>query len=151
MDFPIIDISKQSVQQFETQCSRGKALRQVMWYRLVRPSMVLGMWTLAAAYIRWCLAHASPEELSLDALMPSIIGIGSMGCVLTAWVIGRKVDQRSSRSRGRPMFMADGMPSDATNDIVLAANSGRRLVAYHDDDGLVSQVMSMPAEARQPA
>jgi hypothetical protein len=84
-------------------------------------------------------------------LMPSIIGIGSMGCVLTAWVIGRKVDQRSSRSRGRPMFMADGMPSDATNDIVLAANSGRRLVAYHDDDGLVSQVMSMPAEARQPA
>ena len=63
MDFPIIDISKQSVQQFEAQCSRGHALRQVVWYRLARPAMVLGMWALAGVYMRWCLeCHNAPEN-----------------------------------------------------------------------------------------
>ncbi|MFP3589689.1 hypothetical protein SCB29_39715, partial [Paraburkholderia sp. SIMBA_055] len=66
MEFPIIDVSKQSVSQFATEGSRAKAMRTVAWYRVVRPTLVLGTWVLAALYIRWCLANASEEELSLD-------------------------------------------------------------------------------------
>jgi hypothetical protein len=52
MNFPIIDVSKQSVAEFATESSKGRAMRSVAWYRVVRPALVLCMWVLAVMYIR---------------------------------------------------------------------------------------------------
>ncbi|MBC8752467.1 hypothetical protein OKW43_007405 [Paraburkholderia sp. WC7.3g] len=149
MNFPIIDVSKQSVAQFATECSKGRAMRTVAWYRVVRPALVLCMWVLAAVYIRWCLANASPEELSLDAFMPGITGIAAVAAAMTVWTIGRQMDAINTH-RARRMPVSDDVSLDATREIAVG-NAGRCLVAYHDDDGAVSHVVSMPEFERQTA
>ncbi|CDY77493.1 Biofilm PGA synthesis auxiliary protein PgaD [Caballeronia glathei] len=151
MTFPIIDVSKQTVEQFKAQNSHWQAVRYVAWYRLARPVLVLSMWLLAAYYMRWCLTNASPGELSLEALMPSLLGIATVGGALILWTIGRQVDQgRSNRVRAMPM-MAEPLALEAPHGIALDVDAGRRLVAYHDDDGLISHVISVPEAVRQAA
>lgn len=149
MDFPIIDVSKQSVAQFATGCSKGKALRFVAWYRVVRPVLVLCTWALAAAYIRWCLANASEEELSLHAFMPGITGIAAVAATMILWTLGRQMDvMRADRVRRMPIS-AD-VPQHVTHKIP-AGDVGRCLVAYHDDNGMFSHVVSMLEVERQSA
>jgi len=149
MDFPIIDVSKQSVAQFATECSKGKALRFVAWYRVVRPALVLCTWVLAAAYIRWCLANASEEELSLEAFMPGITGIAAVATSMILWTLGR---QMGGMNEGRVRRMSAGadVPQDMTREIPTG-DAGRCLVAYHDDDGVISHIVSMPESERQAA
>jgi len=153
MTFPIIDVSKQSVAQFETQCSRGRAWQFVTWYRVIRPMLVFGIWFLAARYIRWCLASATPEEMSLGAFVPIITGIAAVSATLMVWILARQIDLFHT---GRLRRMNDGARTadEATappqRELPVAADAGRCLVAYHDDDGMISHVVSMPY-ARQPA
>ncbi|WP_206171237.1 hypothetical protein [Trinickia terrae] len=143
MDFPIIDASTQSVLQFETAYSRAQAVRYVAWYRVVRPALVLGVWLVSAWYVNWCLAHASPEELSLDAFMPSLFGIAAIAWTLTLWTLFRRLERRLNPVRQERV--PDVAPSAAVFDPQLAADAGRRMVAYHDDEGFISHVMSMSA------
>jgi hypothetical protein len=149
MNFPIIDVSKQSVAQFATECTRGRAVRSVAWYRVVRPALVLCMWVLAAVYIRWCLANASPAELSLAAFMPGITGITAVAAAMILWTFGRQMDAMNT-SRPRRMPVSDDVAHDATREIAVGS-AGRCLVAYHDDDGVISHVVAMPEFERQAA
>ncbi|MEM5330495.1 hypothetical protein VSR34_28385 [Paraburkholderia sp. JHI2823] len=150
MEFPIIDVSKQSVSQFATECTREKAMRMVAWYRFVRPSLVLGTWVLAAAYIRWCLVHASAEELSLDAFMPGISGIGIVVLAMILWTFGRQMDAMNANRVRRMPETSDGPPPVTTLE-VPHGDAGRCLVAYHDDDGMISHVVTAPEFERQAA
>ena len=149
MNFPIIDVSKQSVAQFATEFSKHKALRSVAWYRIVRPALVLCTWLLAAAYIRWCLTNASADELSLDAFMPGIAGITAVAAMMVLWTLGRQMDVMNS-NRVRRMPVSADAPHHTTRDIDVGEAS-RCLVAYHDDDGIISHVVSMPEFERQAA
>jgi|SRR3954468_2749583 hypothetical protein len=149
MNFPIIDVSKQSVAQFATESSRGKALRSVAWYRIVRPALVLCTWVLAAVYIRWCLANASPEELSLDAFIPGIAGIVIVAATMTLWTFGRQMDALNT-DRVRRIPVSVDVSDDATRAIAVG-QAGRCLVAYHDAAGMISHVVSMPEVEREAA
>ncbi|APR36730.1 hypothetical protein [Paraburkholderia sp. SOS3] len=154
MTFPIIDVSKQSVAEFETQCTRSRAWQFVAWYRVVRPLLVFGIWFLAVRYIRWCLEHATPEEVSLEAFVPVIVGVAAVSATMIVWTIARQIDLFHT---GRLRRMHDGAraadaaaaPLQPELPVTLAA--GRCLVAYHDDDGMISHVVSMPEYARQTA
>jgi hypothetical protein len=153
MTFPIIDVSKQSVSQFETQCSRGRAWQFVAWYRVIRPLLVFGIWFLAIRYIRWCLQHATPEEVSLEAFVPIIIGVAAVSATLIVWTIARRIDLFHT---GRLRRMQDGAraadeAAPPQRELPVAAGAGRCLVAYHDDDGMISHVVSVPEFARQSA
>ncbi|SEK07812.1 hypothetical protein [Paraburkholderia diazotrophica] len=150
MEFPIIDVSKQSVSQFATECGKARAVRFVAWYRFVRPVLVLGTWVLAAVYIRWCLANASEEELSLDAFMPGIMGIGIVALSMVLWTFGRQMDATNT-NRVRRMPEAGNTPQPATTHEIPEGDAGRCLVAYHDDDGMISHVVTMPEFERQAA
>jgi hypothetical protein len=147
MNFPIIDISKQSVAQFATGCSRARALRFVAWYRVVRPALVLCTWGLATTYIRWCLANASEEELSLEAFMPCITGVATVTGSMILWTLGRQTVEMS-KGRVRRMPISTELAQHVRHDIP-AGDVGRCLVAYHDDDGMISHVVSMPGFERQ--
>jgi len=149
MNFPIIDVSKQSVAQFAVESSKAQAVRSVAWYRVVRPALVLCMWVLAVVYIRWCLENASPEELSLDAFMPVIAGIAAVALTMILWTFARQMDAMSS-NRTRRMPLREEVRHDETREITFG-NAGRCLVAYHDDDGVISHVVSMPEFERQAA
>jgi hypothetical protein len=154
MTFPIIDVSKQSVAQFETQCSRGRAWQFVAWYRVIRPMLVFGIWFLAVRYIRWCLDSAPPEEVSLDAFLPIITGIAAVSATLIVWTLARQIELLRG---GRVRRMHDGaraadeVTAPLPRELTVAADAGRCLVAYHDDDGMISHVVSMPEYVRQAA
>ncbi|WP_109482688.1 hypothetical protein [Paraburkholderia sp. C35] len=150
MEYPIIDVSKQSVAQFASESSKAKAVRAVAWYRFVRPTLVLGTWVLAALYIRWCLANASEEELSLDAFMPGIMGIGIVALSMVLWTFGRQMDLMNA-NRVRRMPQTNDAPQPQTTHEIPEGDAGRCLVAYHDDDGMISHVMSVPEFERQVA
>jgi len=47
--------------------------------------------------------------------------------------------------------MAEPLALEAPHGIALDVDAGRRLVAYHDDDGLISHVISVPEAVRQAA
>ena len=150
MEYPIIDVSKQSVAQFAMDSSKTKAIRTVAWYRLLRPTLVLGTWVLAALYIRWCLANASEEELSLDAFMPGIIGIGIVALSMVLWTFGRQMDAMNEH-RVRRMPQTGEVSQVHTTHEIPEGDAGRCLVAYHDDDGTISHVTSVPELERQAA
>ncbi|CAD6562426.1 hypothetical protein ACFQ3P_40605 [Paraburkholderia sabiae] len=151
MEYPIIDVSKQSVAQFASDSSKAKAVRAVAWYRFVRPTLVLGTWVLAALYIRWCLANASEEELSLDAFMPGIMGIAIVVLSMVLWTFGRQMDAMNEhRVRRMPQTSEVAQQSHTAHEIP-EGDAGRCLVAYHDDDGMISHVMSVPEFERQAA
>jgi hypothetical protein len=151
MEYPIIDVSKQSVSQFATEGSKARAVRFVAWYRFVRPALVLGTWVLAALYIRWCLANASDEELSLDAFMPGIMGIGIVALSMILWTFGRQMDaMNTNRVRRMPAANEASVQTHAQHAIP-EGDAGRCLVAYHDDDGMISHVVSMPEYEREAA
>ncbi|WP_207002907.1 hypothetical protein [Trinickia mobilis] len=147
MDYPIIDVSKQSVQQFETECSHAQAVRYVAWYRVIRPAVVLGMWLFGAWYVNGCLAHASPEELSLQAFLPSILGIGAMAWTLSLWTLFRRIERHLNPVRQERV--PDMAPPVAFFHQELGDGAARCMVAYHDDDGFISHVMSMSEHVKQ--
>ena len=153
MEYPIIDVSKQSVSDFATEGSKARAVRFVAWYRFVRPALVLGTWVLAALYIRWCLANASDEELSLDAFMPGIVGIGIVVLSMLLWTFGRQMDaMNTNRVRRMPDTNDVSMHAQQqTQHAIPEGDAGRCLVAYHDDDGMISHVVSMPEYEREAA
>ncbi|MBN3766053.1 hypothetical protein [Burkholderia sp. Ac-20365] len=150
MEYPIIDVSKQSVAQFATESSKAKAMRAVAWYRFVRPALVLGTWVLAALYIRWCLANASEEELSLNAFMPGITGIAIVALSMIVWTFGRQMDAMNT-GRVRRMPQTADTPAPQTSHEIPEGDAGRCLVAYHDDDGMISHVMSVHQFEREAA
>src|SRR5262245_55606018 len=113
MEYPIIDVSKQSVSQFAIDSSKASAVRSVAWYRFVRPTLVLGTWLLAALYIRWCLANASEEELSLHAFMPGITGIAIVALSMIVWTFGRQMDAMNT-GRVRRMPQTGETPAPQT-------------------------------------
>ncbi len=149
MDLPIIDVSRQSVDQFAIECTKREALRLVAWYRFVRPLLVLCTWVLAAAYIRWCLANASEEELSLHAFIPGITGIAAVTASMILWTLGRQINMTST-DRVRRMPISGNAPELLTHEIPTG-DAGRCLMAYHDDNGIFSHFVSMPAVERETA
>jgi hypothetical protein len=149
VDFPIIDVSKQSVAQFAIDYSKADAQRMVAWYRVVRPLLVVFTWVLAAAYIRWCLVNASEEELSLRAFMPVIAGIATVAASMILWTLGRQINMTGT-DRTRRMPISEDAPVLVTHE-VPAGDAGRCLIAYHDDNGIFSHVVSMPAAERETA
>jgi predicted Rdx family selenoprotein len=149
VDFPIIDVSKQSVAEFAIGSSKSEALCLVVWYRVVRPLLVLCTWLLAAAYIRWCLVNASQEELSLHAFMPGITGIAAVATSIVLWTFGRLADVTGANRMHRMPISADA-PNLMTHQIP-SGEAGRCLVAYHDDNGMFSHVVSMLEIERETA
>jgi hypothetical protein len=149
MDFPIIDASKQSTRQLENEHGRAKALRVIGWYRVIRPAVVASIWLWSFTYIRWCVVNAAPEDLSLQALMPGIAGIGVMAGAIMLWTLGRHVERRMRRIRAERV--PDDAPLAAVFTPALTTYAARRIVAYHDDDGVISHVVSMPDPVGQAA
>jgi hypothetical protein len=143
MRFPIIDASRYSIRDFESEFSRVRAWRYAFWFRFARPAMMIGMWVLAGLYLRWCVQTAQPGELTFQTLAP---GFAVIGCVITAFAAWAMVHSAAEQRNRRAAAF------DRTSPISYAAPArsglhegrGRRLVAYHDEKGAISHVTSVP-------
>jgi hypothetical protein len=141
MSFPIVDASNQLLSQWEAQCGRAKAIRTLAWYRIVRPTCVTMAWISAGSYVQWCIANASAAELSAQAFMPGITGIAVIAAAMTLWTFARHMERRLRRTKGK---RGPGeAPLVAFPTSALVPVPGRCMIAYHDDDGLVSHVTSL--------
>ncbi len=145
MKEPIIDASNATLQQYLQHHARGKAIRRYLWYRLARPLLLAGIWVAAAYYIHWCVASAGSTELSLREVIPDALAVLGIGLTLTLWALARRIGTSVSQAR-QPARAAPASTLDLAKDVVLSVGTGRRLMAYHDDDGLVSHVAPLQQE-----
>jgi len=145
MKEPIIDGSGASLQQHLQNLKRGKAIRRYIWYRAVRPLLVACIWAAAAFYIYWCVASAGSTEFSLKQVLPDVLTILCMGLTFTLWTLARRRGNGIAGSE-QPARAAPISTLDLAKDVVLSVGAGRRLVAYHDDDGLISHVAPLQQE-----
>jgi hypothetical protein len=141
--FPIIDVSRQSISELESEFGRGRAWRYALWFRLARPAAMIGMWVMVGLYLRWCVLSAQPKDLAMDALTPAIIGIA---CVVTAFMTWTMAYGMVKSRRKHPGTVHRSSPyvQAVTPYVDPSRGRGRRLVVYHDEKGAISQVMSMP-------
>lgn len=145
MKEPIIDASSATLQQHLQHHARGKAVRRYIWYRAARPLLVAAIWATAALYIYWCVATAGSTEFSLKEVMPDALAILGMALTLTVWTLVRRLGKSASGAK-QPSRTAPISTLDLARDVVLSVGTGRRLVAYHDEDGLISHVAPLQHE-----
>jgi hypothetical protein len=150
MIFPIIDASRYSIRDFESEFSRMRAWRYALWFRIARPTMVIGMWVLAALYLRWCVLTAQPGELAIQTLAPEIAVIVS---VITAFVVWAMVHSAAEHrnSRAAAFHWTAPLACATPTRFVLAEGSGRRLMAYHDEKGAISHVTTVQDAVDTPS
>ncbi|WP_416051569.1 hypothetical protein [Cupriavidus basilensis] len=145
MKEPIIDASSTTLQQYLQHLARGKAVRRYLWYRLARPLLVACIWVAAAFYIYWCVASAGSTEFSLREVIPDALIILGIGLALTVWALARRFGTSVSNLK-QPARVAPISTLDLAKDVVLSVGTGRRLVAFHDEDGLISHVAPLQQE-----
>jgi hypothetical protein len=142
MIYPIIDASRYSIRDFESEFSRVRAWRYAFWFRFARPAMVIGMWVLAGLYLRWCVQTAQPGELAFQAFAPGLAVLACVIAAFSAWAMAYSVAEQ--RNRRRAAF--DPMSSisyAAPAGCGMREGRGRRLVAYHDEMGAISHVATV--------
>ena len=145
MENPIIDVSGATRQQSLERYGEGSGTRLYLWYRLGRPLLALSIWLMAAYYIYWCVTTAGKGEFAVGEFLPALVCIASLGSALIVWAALRRVGQ--TVAGGRDQHGAPSSPMlDLARDIVLTVGPTRSLVAYHDDDGLVSHVAPLQRE-----
>jgi hypothetical protein len=107
--------------------------------------LVAAIWAAAAFYIYWCVASAGSTEFSLREVLPDALIIVAMSLTLTLWTLARRLDTRASDSE-RPARAAPISSLDLARDVVLSVGTGRSLIAFHDEDGLISHVAPQQRE-----
>ena len=145
MKEPIIDASSTTLQQYLQHLARGKAVRRYLWYRLARPLLVASIWVAAAFYNHWCVASAGSGEFSRGEIIPDALTVLGIGLAFTAWTLARRFGTSVSNLK-QPARVAPISTLDLAKDVVLSVGTGRRLVAFHDEDGLISHVAPLQQE-----
>jgi len=145
MENPIIDASNATLGHYLQRHARSEALRRYLWYRLARPLLVASIWVMAALYIGWCITSAGSNEFTLRGIVPDVLVVLGMIASLTLWTTVRRLEQSVSGAM-RPARAVPATTLDLARDVVLAVGPSRRLVAYHDDDGLISRVAPLQQE-----
>ncbi|AOY95808.1 hypothetical protein BKK79_29410 [Cupriavidus sp. USMAA2-4] len=145
MNEPIIDTSGAGLQAYLQYLGRGKALRRYLWFRLARPAIVAGAWLAAAYYIYRCVLSGGGSPVTWREFVPQLLAVAAMALALSLWAFARLAGEHRPGAHHTPRAAAT--PSlDLAKDVVLAVGAGRRLVAYHDQDGLISRVAPLQQE-----
>ncbi|WP_454726686.1 MULTISPECIES: hypothetical protein [Cupriavidus] len=145
MENPIIDASNATLAHYLQRHARSAALRRYLWYRVARPLLVAAIWVMAALYVHWCVTAALRGEFTLRGIVPDVLVVLGMIAALTLWTTVRRLEQSVSGA-ARPARAPVTTTLDLARDVVLAVGPSRRLVAYHDDDGLISRVAPLQQE-----
>ena len=150
MIFPIIDASRYSIRDFESEFSRMRAWRYALWFRIARPTMVIGMWVLAALYLRWCVLTAQPGELTFQTLAPGLAVIAAVMTTFVAWAMVHSAAEHRNRRAAAFQWTAPLAYATPTG-FGLTEERGRRLMAYHDEKGAISHVTTVQDAVDTPS
>jgi hypothetical protein len=138
--FPIIDLSRQTIREFEaSDFTHGRAWLYTLWFRVARPAMVTVMWALVVLHLHRCYVESQHEGLDSSLFSVSLTGIALVMTAFIVWAVTRSLTRRR-REQSATFGQASACAFEATGDDRVVADRGRRLVAYHDDSGVVSRV-----------
>lgn len=154
MNAPIIDLSLLTPQQMMAQKGQLAGSVYVLWFRLLRPSLVGAVWAAICIYAYRYLLPFNQSEMPVEQLTFYLSGIGCIATGFVLWMIASRVAHPFMR---RPI----ATPPAASGEIVVEArraqmrapagdfHTPRILIASHDSTGAVSAITSNVIE-RQP-
>jgi amino acid permease len=138
--FPIIDLSRQTIREFEaSDFTHGRARLYTLWFRVARPALVTLMWALVGFHLYRCYVESQHEGVDSSLFISSLTGISLVVTAFIVWAVTRRLTRRR-REQSVAFDQVSVRTYEATGDARVVANRGRRLVAYHDDSGVVSRV-----------
>ncbi|MBN3788353.1 Biofilm PGA synthesis auxiliary protein PgaD [Burkholderia sp. Ac-20353] len=146
---PIIDLSLRSARQMIADRGVIVGAMQIVWFRLVRPSVVGAVWASICIYTYRYLLPFNEAEMPIEQLIFYVTCISVMAGVLFTWLIaGRVVHPFAYRLRVSKMLRrsaslkARSGPAAAMMHARRPAGkqASRILIASHDANGLISGI-----------
>ena len=87
MKTPIIDISAAPFEDYVRQYGRTEGILYGIWYRAIRPAMVITMWVLFSLYVHHSLVTVGGTAAQIAELFMYVAVVASMATALVSWMI----------------------------------------------------------------
>ncbi|MGU7772074.1 Biofilm PGA synthesis auxiliary protein PgaD [Burkholderia sp. MR1-5-21] len=146
---PIIDLSLRSPRRMIVDHGVIVGTVQIVWFRLVRPSLVGAVWASICIYTYRYLLPFNQAEMPIEQLIFYVTCISVMAGVLFTWLIaGRVVHPLAYRLRVSKMLRRSAhlkaRPGPAASLINARRPAGKQssriLIASHDANGMISGI-----------
>ncbi|RQS74481.1 Biofilm PGA synthesis auxiliary protein PgaD [Burkholderia sp. Bp8963] len=146
---PIIDLSLRSPSQMIADRGVIVGVMQIVWFRLVRPSLVGAVWASICIYTYRYLLPFDQAEMPIEQLIFYVTCISVMAGVLFTWLIaGRVVHPLAYRLRVSKMLRRSASLKARTGSTAAMMHArrpaekqaSRILIASHDANGLISGI-----------
>jgi hypothetical protein len=141
---PIIDLSLLTPRQMISDQGMALGVFHVVWYRLLRPSLVGLVWAGICIYAYRYLVPLNSGELPVEQLLFYLSGIACIATGFVLWMIASRVAHPfAARSRmAKMLHRKAGLTVEPGPFAVMEADSerptSRIFVASHDSNGLIA-------------
>ncbi|CAJ0809839.1 poly-beta-1,6-N-acetyl-D-glucosamine biosynthesis protein PgaD [Ralstonia flaminis] len=157
----VIDVSRNSIRQSFSDRGIVGTLHHVLWFRILRPILVISIWALLGLYVGYSISSVGPSGLPFEQLRMYGHIIAGMGAVLVVWMVLSRLDRaiRRKMARTQAATPASAAAVSASRAAALHAKqtawqrprNTRLLVVDHDDDGDITHVRSWQEWTGRPA
>jgi hypothetical protein len=160
MTMLVIDVSRNSIRQSFSDKGIVGTVHHVLWFRIVRPVLVISIWGLLGLYVGYSISSVGPSGLPFEQLRMYGNIIAGMGGVLVVWMILSRLDRAIRRKIVRaPVAVATSSSATASRAALYGEQppawhrprNTRLLVVDHDDDGDITHVRSWQEWSGRPA
>jgi hypothetical protein len=149
---PIIDLSLVTPRQMMLDKGPAMGAVHIVWFRLLRPSLVGTVWAAICVYTYRYLLPFNQAEMPVEQLFFYLTGITGIASAFVLWMVGsRVVHPFMYRSRMSKMLRRAAEISVSPGPFVAAARtrldrSPRILVASHDSTGAIRTITPSAVE-----
>lgn len=158
MTMLVIDVSRNSIRQSFSDKGIFGTVHHVLWFRILRPVLVISIWGLLGLYVGYSISSVGPSGLPFEQLRMYGNIIAGMGGVLVVWLILSRLDRAIRRKMSRaktpvltPTAAASRAALQAQQHAWQRPRNTRLLVVDHDDDGDITHVRSWQEWTGRPA
>ncbi|MEK6418324.1 MAG: Biofilm PGA synthesis auxiliary protein PgaD [Burkholderia gladioli] len=151
---PVIDLSLRAPRQIIADWGVLRGVVLVAWFRLLRPACVGTMWAFITLYAYRYLLPFDQGDLSWAQLISYVAIIGTMGAVLTTWMIVAHVAHpftskfRMQRLLRRKPRVTVAQPELFAETALRERDPDARVfVAWHDASGMIETLRPQPIVA----
>jgi len=150
----IIDISAASFPDYVRQYGMADGILYGMWYRVVRPALVMLVWLLFCLYIYHSLVMVGGTAAQVGELLMYSFVVAAMAGSLVAWMIVCRF-HNWIRMRDREEAGAQAQPPLPGESAWRLAAGVREVLVHHDERGAIDyvvpwdgEVAAIPAESQ---
>jgi hypothetical protein len=144
---PIIDLSLATPRQMILEKGTAIGAFNVIWFRLLRPSLVGTVWAAICVYTYRYLLPFDPTEMPVEQMFFYLSGILGIASAIVLWLVASHVAGHfAHRSKMMKVLHRPTVLSTMSGPFVMAAQardelSPRILIASHDANGAITKII----------